>query len=185
MGKRGFPPKSQALKVLSGQLPVTKENVSDLVIPRGAPKAPDHFGKEERDIWDRTIDLMHGCCVIEEIDVAVLGAYCDAFAKWQMAEVEIIKLKTGKRGARALIISGGNGNKTVHPWVALSRQAQKDMVYYAAQLGMTPAARLRVQVLPEKRDANPFLRLKDEKRLDSDSKGLRQIIEAEEVRAVR
>jgi P27 family predicted phage terminase small subunit len=184
MGKRGFVPKNKALRVLSGQLPVTTENMKDLDTQFEPPKPPSHFEENEIKIWNTTIELLRGMCVIEKIDQAVLGAYCDAFAKWQMSEREIIKLKR-RKGIKALLVLGGNGNMTVHPWVTFSKAAQKDMVFYASQLGMTPAARLRVQAVPQRQSSNPFIKLKagNDQGLDADSKGLRQIVEAEETRA--
>jgi phage terminase small subunit len=48
--------------------------------------------------------------------------------------------------------------------VTISRDAQRDMVFYAAQLGMTPASRIKMlsdvgKVIPK----NPFLHIKSMK----------------------
>lgn len=162
MGRRGPLPKSRALQVLHGTAPLEVEVLEDLQEEFVSPDMPEHFNKEEAGAWDKTIELLRLVTKLKKIDVAVLGAYCSAFVRWQNAEKEIHKSKSPNRG---MCIYGEGGTLKVHPLVTISRDAQRDMVFYAAQLGMTPASRMKMVLGPGKLiEKNPFVKLKAMKR---------------------
>jgi P27 family predicted phage terminase small subunit len=182
MGKRGPLPKSTALKIQSGVIPVSKEGAVALSTQFEPPKIPKHFRKEERAIWRATVELLKAGRVLERIDQAVLGAYCDSYVKWQKAERELQRIESELGVGAMLITVGASFTRVANPLLAISRKAQADMVSYASQMGMTPSARLRVQVISAAPKTNPFERLKataNECHMDADSKGLRQIIDAQ------
>ena len=158
MGRRGPMPKSKALQILHGTAPLRAEVIKELKEEFSAPQMPGHFNKREIEAWNTTIKLLQPMMALREIDGAVLGAYCSAFVRWQDAEKEICK---GKSPHGGLCIYGEGGSLKVHPLVTISRDAQRDMVFYAAQLGMTPASRIKmvsgVSGIIEK---NPFVKLK-------------------------
>jgi phage terminase small subunit len=59
------------------------------------------------------------------------------------------------------MIKSAKGNAVPNPLVWIASAARRDSIRYAAELGMTPAARSKIQVseaLAEK--ANPFLALR-------------------------
>ncbi len=159
MGKRGPFPKSKALQVLHGSKPLTMENIKELnetIIP---PEMPNHFNEREVEAWKKTIELLQSSRTLKEIDGAVLGAYCSAFVRWQDAEKQIQKAKSIKNGL--CILDKKGKPKKISPLITISRDAQRDMVFFAAQLGMTPASRIKmasdVGKLIEK---NPFMKIK-------------------------
>lgn len=161
MGKRGPLPKGKALQVLHGTQPLTAEVVDELDEEFSPPEMPEHFTKEEEVAWNKTIELLRPIAKLKEIDVAVLGAYCSAFVRWQTAEREISKRKNFRSKLCAETITGIK----VHPLVTISRDAQRDMVFYAAQLGMTPASRIKMISSPGRViDKNPFVKLKSMKK---------------------
>jgi P27 family predicted phage terminase small subunit len=182
MGARGPIPKNKALKMLSGKLPITKEAAEELNKDFSLPRCPKHFGTDERKVWRMTIKLLKDSRILEEKDQAILSAYCYSVVKWRQAEKELKALE--EKSVSQMFLSDGAtaGTKVTNPLLTISRRYAADMVTYAAQLGMTPAARLRVQVAgPVKKD-NPFKRLKasgNDNGLDEDSKGLRPVIDAE------
>jgi P27 family predicted phage terminase small subunit len=158
MGRRGPLPKSKALQILHGTAPLTAEVMDDLNEEFISPDMPGHFTKEEAAAWNKTIELLRPITKLKKIDVAVLGAYCSAFVRWQSAEKEIYKSNSPNGG---LCIYGEGGTLKVHPLVTISRDAQRDMVFYAAQLGMTPASRIKMVSGPGKIiEKNPFVKLK-------------------------
>ncbi len=157
MGRRGPMPKNKALQALHGTAPLTTEIVEELNEEFIAPEMPSHFTKKETEVWNKTIELLKPMKVLREKDVAVLGAYCSAFIRWQQSEKAIRKEKKWHGGLCTL----GEGGLKVNPLVTISRDAQRDMVFYAAQLGMTPASRIKMASgasnIIEK---NPFVKLK-------------------------
>jgi P27 family predicted phage terminase small subunit len=153
--------KSKVLQVLHGTAPLDAEVIEELNEEFIPPEMPEHFTEEEASAWNTTINLLRPMMSLKKIDIAVLGAYCSAFVRWQTAEKEIYNNKDPRGG---LCVHGEGGLK-VNPLVTISRDAQRDMVFYAAQLGMTPASRVKmasgVGKIIEK---NPFVKLKSMKK---------------------
>jgi P27 family predicted phage terminase small subunit len=160
MGKRGPLPKNHYSKVLSGTEPITKEFTEIVNSPTYIPAMPDHFIEKERKAWSETINLLKPLRIINPSDKAIIGAYCCAFIRWQDAENEIHKAKTVKEGYCTI---NGKGKITgISPFIRISREAQQDMVYYAAQLGMTPTSRIKIaSCVGDAIKKNPFLKLKE------------------------
>ncbi len=141
------------------------------------PERPAHFNKTECEVWDKTVEILRlSMAPLREIDGAVLGAYVSTFVRWQVAEREIQKASVGclKRGLCSLDSSGKP--RAISPLVTISRDAQRDMVYYAAQLGMTPASRIRIiSGAMGAIEKNPFAKLKDRKNdVDRNRDSIRQ-----------
>lgn len=159
MGKRGPVPKKNFLKAMSGNLPMTKDNMADTMINIFTPPdAPEHLSPEEKMIWDRTLELLRPLKHLEVIDGAILGAYCCSYVRWCDAEKEL--RKAANKQKKGLVTIGANGTWVTNPLVNISRRAQADMVTFAAQLGMTPAARLRVVIQKPSKEENPFENIK-------------------------
>jgi len=159
MGRRGPLPKNRALKVLSGKLPITKEAIAELNEPFVPPAIPEHLSKRERAVWNETIRLLQPLKVLKNIDAAVLGAYCSSYVRWQDAEQEIQSSGSVLSG---LCLFGKDGNvQSINPLVLISRDAKKDMVFYATHLAMTPSARLKmVSGISKVVEKNPFMAIK-------------------------
>lgn len=159
MGRRGPLPKNHALKVLHGTEPITAEVVEDLKEPFVPPEMPAHFNSREVDAWNRTVELIRPMMALKKVDSAVLGAYCSAFVRWQDSEKQIQRAKSIKDGLCVLDKKGKP--RGISPLVLISRDAQRDMVFYAAQLGMTPASRIKmVAGVGKIIEQNPFMKIK-------------------------
>lgn len=159
MGKRGPQPKNRALRVLHGTEPMTKDMAEELKEQFIAPIMPDHFSEKEVEAWNRTVELIRPMMALRKVDGAVLGAYCSAFVRWQDSERQIQRAKSIKEGLCVLDRKGKP--KGISPLVLISRDAQRDMVFYAAQLGMTPASRIKmVSGVQKIIEQNPFLKIK-------------------------
>jgi len=177
MGKRGPIPKKPFLKVMSGNLPMTQNNVGTQQRYATPPSRPRHLSREEKAIWKKTIELLNSVRVLQIIDGPVLAAFCCSYARWVAAEREIqIVQKENKLGALILKV---NNSYTVNPLITVSRRAQADMVTYAAQLGMTPAARSRLESdgsSTVKRKVNAFEKLKKikDERMDTKNTKIRK-----------
>ncbi len=163
MGKRGPLPKNHALKVLSGKEPLTKKTLEILNEEITDPLPPKHLSKREKEIWDMTLKLLRPLRIMKEVDSAVIGAYCSSYAKLESAEKEI---QTSDSNLAGLCVLNDDGNpRGINPLVLISRDAHKDMVFYAAQLGMTPAARMKmVSGVAKVVEKNPFIKIKEMKK---------------------
>lgn len=179
MGARGPIPKDKSLKVMSGKLSITKENLnggSDANIVRfEAPSPPEHLTADQLKIWHKTVELVKHLNILEKIDVAVLGAYCTAFCLWRDAQDRLMSIK--EHDDYYMITEGATGRLVAHPLLAISRQAQADMVAYAKEMGMTPSVRMRMTMPEPPPAANPFSKLKNQsnERVGQKSQELRKI----------
>ena len=50
----------------------------------------------------------------------------------------------GSEPVRGLVVRTGNGGPTENPLIYIARKAAADMMRYAAEFGLTPAARSRI-----------------------------------------
>lgn len=76
--------------------------------------------------------------VVTVVDRAALAAYCQAWARWIDAEAQVAKLGT--------IVKTANGNLIQNPYLAVANRAMEQMTRLAAEFGMTPSSRSRVQI---------------------------------------
>lgn len=163
MGARGPIPKDSSLKVLSGKLPVTKENLNGgndaHVIEFEPPEPPSSLTPDQAEVWNKTIEMLKPLRYLEKIDVAVLGAYCCSYCMWRDAQRTLDDMREGNV-KYYMIATGATGALVAHPLIQIIRQAQQDMVAYAKEMGMTPSVRMRMTTPEPPPSANPFAKLK-------------------------
>ena len=83
------------------------------------------------------------------MDRAALAAYCQCYARWRRAETELNKLEKSSKSIHGALVSvTSNGNLIQNPLVGIANTAMKDMIKYAAEFGMTPSARTRIEASP-------------------------------------
>jgi len=157
MGKRGPIPKSKQLRALTGRTPLTKENTA--IIPFNPPTTPEHLTSDQLIVWDRTLKELRFTQTIENIDWAVLEAYCTTYCLWVDAEKEIQKLVKKKSKLAGMITKGYQGI-AINPLLNVSRRARLECIDFARQMGMTPASRIRAKVIET--EVNPFKDIKNE-----------------------
>jgi len=133
------------------------------------PEMPEHFDDDHRRVWIKTTTLLKKWGMLKEIDGAVVEAYCTSYLLWVSSDKEIKKLtdaaiKDKKSKIHGLLIRGATSTLIVNPLITISNKARADTIYYAAQLGMTPAARLRIEASAGNivaKKVNVFARLKE------------------------
>lgn len=123
MGARGPAPSPAKLRLLKGDgrsrdADGRKVRPQPTAVP-GAPDAPPWLSDEGRWLWDRVAPELERMGVLGRLDVASLAAACDAWSRFRAHD-------------------GGRG------WSTVSAELRQWLV----QLGLTPAARLRM-TLPE------------------------------------
>lgn len=143
----GRRPKPTALKRLAGnpgKRPLNEREPQPVV---KIPACPRHLTGEARREWRRISAELVLLGVVTVIDRAALAAYCTAWARWVDAETQVAKLGT--------IVRTSNGNLIQNPYLAVANRAMEQMTRLAAEFGMTPSSRSRVQVAEP--DAVPSL----------------------------
>ena len=131
-------------------------------LPKGIPSPPgdmpdipvhlDEYGRQE---WNRIADGLNVMGILRQVDQNVLGAYCASYSRWRHAEEELNKLKK-ESPLGALVLKTISGNWIQQPLIGIANKAAADMVRYAAEFGLTPAARASLGIKNEPRGRSKF-----------------------------
>ena len=139
---KGRKPTPTALHVLRGNPGKRRRNPRE---PRPPPlealEAPAWLDPAAREEWLRLAPLLGQLGVVTATDVDALAAYCEAWTTWKQA--------TRKLRQNGLVVTTGDGDPVVSPYVKIAHNAMAHCARLLVELGMTPSARARVQVRPE------------------------------------
>lgn len=126
--------------------------------PMDMPPPPSHLDKYALEEWIRVADGMNAMGILSIVDQATLGAYCAAYSRWRHAE-EAIRGRVEAAGGNelaGLIDKTSNGNIIQNCLIGIANKAAADMVRYAAEFGLTPAARARLSIDPDRNKGSKF-----------------------------
>lgn len=137
---RGRKPKPTAVKELAGNPGKRKLNKNEPKPDVEIPPCPAHLTGVAKEEWERVTIQLQAMGVIAEIDRAVLAAYCTAYKDYVNAEKELEK--------EGDVIFYESGNAAQNPRVGIKNKAIEKMVKIAAEFGMTPSSRSRLEVDP-------------------------------------
>ena len=151
MGRKRKP---AALSLLEGN-PGKRKIPVEPKPPDEQPVPPSHLDKYALEEWNRIADGLIVMGILAGIDQSTLAAYCGAYSRWRSAEEELNKLKN-KTPLDALILKTISGNYIQQPLIGIANKAASDMVRYASEFGMTPAARARLAIDPNKGKQSKF-----------------------------
>jgi P27 family predicted phage terminase small subunit len=121
------------------------------VVP-ALPSPPPHLSDEAKVEWGRVSEDLFKVGLLSVVDRAALAAYCQAYARWVQAERSIAEMAKRDQLTGGLMIKTTNGNAIQNPLVGTANKAAADMVRYAAEFGMTPSARSRINATPQGED---------------------------------
>ena len=139
MGERGPAAKPTRLKEVQGNPGKRALNRREPRPEQGPmPQCPRWLVGAARAEWHRVARQLYNIGLLTQVDRGVLALYCVAWGHWVEAEA-------ARRG-QPDVVETTNGNLVMNPWVSVSVKAGQDVLKYAAQLGMTPAARSRIAV---------------------------------------
>jgi P27 family predicted phage terminase small subunit len=102
-----------------------------------APTCPDWLIPEAKKEWRRIVPNLEHLGLATDLDLGVLAGYCQSYARWKEAETEL------KDTYREM---GDKGYMNIHPLVTVSHKYQDKMLKYAAELGLSPSARTKIEV---------------------------------------
>jgi P27 family predicted phage terminase small subunit len=149
---RGRKPKPTHLRVIEGNPGKRAINRNEARPPVSAGlAAPAHIGPDGKREWRRVARQLEVLGLLASIDRGALAAYCAAYGLWADAQRRLAAYNASEKGkkAGAYLIETPGGAIIQHPLVGIVNQARKDVVKFAAEFGMTPSARSRVDVRPE------------------------------------
>lgn len=146
-GRRGPKPLPDNVHKLAGN-PSKKKftRVSGETVPVAVPECPRHIEKNKvaSAEWKAITGELYKLGLVAKVDKAALAVYCIAYARWVEAENKIEKM-----GEAALIQSTPNGYQQIGVWLQISNRMVELMHKMMAEFGMTPSARVRVDVNPQ------------------------------------
>lgn len=157
MATRGPKPTPTRLALVRGRpahkLPDPKKEIR---APLDEPTPPSHLSDEAKVEWGRVVAVLVHLKLMTQLDRAPLAAYCQAYGRWVQAERALASMAEKDMLTRGLMIKTTGGNLIQNPLVGTANKAKADMVRYAAEFGMTPSARTRLQTTGSGANENPF-----------------------------
>jgi P27 family predicted phage terminase small subunit len=120
-------------------------------MPRSeVPPCPDDLSDVAREVWETTAAELDAMGLAARADADVLRCYAEAVVTHRRAS-EIV--------ARSpILITGQKGNLVRNPALQIQRDAAITVRTLAAEFGLTPSSRSRIEVkgAPAAHDHNPF-----------------------------
>lgn len=142
MGTRGPVPNQNARRR-------NKREVKAAVIS-DAPSMPSGLPAEAQAEWDRIVPLLEEMGILTVVDRALLLRYCKAWAEYLELDDQVSR--TGR------LVKGQKGEYVRNPLWLMRRDVERSLNDMSAQMGLTPAARLRAGIKhdrPERDDELP------------------------------
>lgn len=144
---RGRKPLPSHLKLIKGSAKgeLRKRGMTgEIKVEPSLPMPPPHLCDEAKVEWGRVASMLYALRLLSEADIAALAAYCQAWATFKRATEALEVMSKGDPLTKGLLIKTTNGNAIQNPLLGIANKAAADMVRFAAEFGMTPSARARI-----------------------------------------
>ena len=145
---RGRKPLPSHLRIIGGNAGRRPINDREPQPRLAVPKPPAELNDEAKKEWRRVARQLFELGVLSAIDRGALAAYCQAYGVWISAERALAIMAAADPVTRGYLIQTKNGNAIQNPLLGIANKARADLVRVAAEFGMTPSARSRVQIDP-------------------------------------
>lgn len=141
------PPKPTATLKLTGGYRADRhgDRTDDATDIPDVLECPDDLDEAAKAEWSRVVDVLGPLGLATSLDRAILTTYCVSWSRWREAEREIAQ--------RGLVVEGHRGVMVPNPMLRVARDARDAMNKAARELGMTPTARVGLD-LPKKFEPN-------------------------------
>ena len=133
MGRHRTPDK---IHKLNGNPAKKKLNDEELELETSIPDCPDWLDDTAKEEFNRIVTSLEKLGIIQDIDLAPLVAYANAWSRFKEATEQI---KT-----HGTITTTPNGHQQPSPYVTIQRQQAELMMRIAGEFGMTASARSKV-----------------------------------------
>jgi P27 family predicted phage terminase small subunit len=156
----GRRPKPLGLHLIDGTLrPDRHGSVQNVPQPQlGIAEAPAFLGAYAREEWNRVAPELNTMGILAYVDMASLAGYCMAFERMALAE-EALQAERQRESERreasrakrkpinryALVSYNAAGSPRQNPLVKIVAEASVEMLKFASEFGMTPAARMKLR----------------------------------------
>jgi len=147
----GPAPQPTAVKKLKGNPGRRPLNELEPTPKVGAPPQPSGLSRYAKQAWKRMVPMLLDMGVLSVADGDALMLYCEAYASWKQAVIDIKKNGTYLKGK-------GSRNQDIlidNPSVIERDKAHAQMVKLLAEFGCTPSSRSRLKVEKPK-DVDPL-----------------------------
>jgi len=144
----GRKPKPTALKLVTGNPGKRAIPKKEAKIALAEPTPPPFLSDDAKVEWGRVCSMLYRAGLMTDADRAALAAYCQAYGRWAQAERALARMAAKDELNSALMVKTTSGNAINNPLVGIANKAMADMMRYAAEFGMTPSARSRVEITP-------------------------------------
>jgi P27 family predicted phage terminase small subunit len=139
----GPAPKPTAFRIAEGNRSHRPLNKREPQPALGVPQCPKWLTAEAKREWKRITPELDNLGLLAHVDQAALAGYCQCFARWQEAEKFIEEHGT----VCTMRDDKGNVKWTQPvPQVGIATKMMDRMHRFAAEFGLTPASRTRIQV---------------------------------------
>lgn len=143
MGRVAIPTQLKIIRGNPGKRPLHLAPVGS-----GRPARPAWLTGEARAEWVRLTDELEGMGLLASADRGLMTAWCAAWAQFRAA--------TEWLAVNSPVAEGANGGAYMHPYANLQSAASERLTKLAAQFGLSPAARARIQTPDKRKDADEF-----------------------------
>ncbi len=133
---RGRKPKPTREKKLRGNPGKRRLNQREAKADPCIPSCPKHLNAHAKAEWKRVAEELYQAGLLTQLDRGALAAYCGAYGRWVAVEIQL--------KAKYLAV-GSTGSYVVNPLVRAANVLRAQVVSFAAEFGMTPSSRSRVQ----------------------------------------
>jgi P27 family predicted phage terminase small subunit len=149
MGLRGPRPTPTHLKLIRGNPGQRALNKREPMpaLPARPPKPPSFLTGYAREEWDRIVVEAFHLKLVTALDLNPLAAYCDAYERWRTAKETIAAMGERDPVTHGFIVKTQSGGAAPNPFVLIAQNAARDMVRFASEFGLTPAARSRISAI--------------------------------------
>jgi P27 family predicted phage terminase small subunit len=156
--KAGQRPIPTHLKLLRGnpgkqRLPMNEPQPEQSI---DVPDPPPFITGYAADEWWTVATELHRLGLLTKIDVAPLAAYCHSYGQWRMAAESLARMAANDPLMHGQIIKTKYGDAATNPLVNIARKHAGDMVRFAAEFGLSPAARTRISSSGGDNSTNKF-----------------------------
>lgn len=146
-------PTPTALKLIKGNPGKRAINKAEPKKVKANIRVPSHMDSLAKTVWKRVAKTLDELGVLSSTDLDTLENYCETYARIRRLRIELKKL-------------GGTSYESIKPdgevlWKAYPQASQLDSAErnfksFAVELGLTPAARSKVQVKEKQSDDDPL-----------------------------
>jgi P27 family predicted phage terminase small subunit len=150
---------------MSRRIPTAKKKLAGTHRPDRAPRnepqpdttqpiCPEWIRPNARQAWRQLQPQLEAMGVLTKIDGNALARYCQLWARWREAEAHILE--------HGSVVKSPAGYAMQNPYVSIANKLISALSRLESDLGMTPAARTKIEVPQAKEEPDALTKLLDQ-----------------------